>query len=176
MTWADVLVALTLAVAFWGGYRAGVVREAIGMLAIILAWVAAGAFAGTMSPALQKTLGLSPASAHLVGFWLVFLFTFAVTRAAGWALERVTAQPVLRIASGIGGGIVACAKALLVLWLVLFVALFFPIAKDVRAILKRSPTVETIEVLDRPAYAMLTASLPQRTHPFVRMFLDHHHL
>jgi uncharacterized membrane protein required for colicin V production len=176
MTWADGLVALTLAVAFWGGYRAGVVREAIGMVAIILAWVAAGAFAGTMSPALQKTLGLSPASAHLVGFWLLFLFTFAATRAAGWAFERVTAQPVLRIVSGIGGGIVACAKAVLVLWLVLFIALFFPIAKDVRTLLKRSPSVQMIEALDRPAYAMLTASLPPRTHAFVRMFLVHHHL
>jgi len=176
MTWADGLVALTLAVAFWGGYRAGVVREAIGMVAIILAWVAAGAFAGTMSPALQNILGLSPASAHLVAFWLLFLFTFAAARAAGWAFERVTAQPVLRIASGIGGGIVACAKAVLVLWLILFIALFFPIAKDVRTILKRSPSVEMIEALDRPAYAMLTASLPPRTHAFVRMFLDHHHL
>jgi uncharacterized membrane protein required for colicin V production len=176
MTWADGLVALTLAVAFWGGYRAGVVREAIGMVAIVLAWVAAGAFAGTMSPALQKTLGLSASSAHLVGFWLLFLFIFALTRAAGWALERVTARPVLRIANGIGGGIVACAKAVLLLWLVLFVALFFPIARDVRAILKSSPSVMSIEALDRPAYAILTASLPQRAHPFVRIILDHHHL
>jgi uncharacterized membrane protein required for colicin V production len=176
MTWADGLVALTLGVAFWGGYRTGVVLEAIGMLAIILAWVAAGALAGTMSPALQKTLGFSPASAHLVGFWLLFLLTFAATRAAGWAFERVTARPVLRIASGIGGGIVACAKATLALWLVLFVALFFPIAQDVRTILKSSPSVETIEALDRPAYAVLTASSPRRARPFVRVFLDHHHL
>ena len=27
MNWVDALVLLTLAVAFWGGYRAGVVRE-----------------------------------------------------------------------------------------------------------------------------------------------------
>jgi hypothetical protein len=33
-----------------------------------------------------------------------------------------------------------------------------------------------IEALDRPAYAMLTASLPPSNHTFVRMFLDHHHL
>ncbi len=106
----------------------------------------------------------------------MFLFTFAVTRAAGWAFERVTAKPVLRVVSGIGGGIVACAKAVLVLWLVLFIALFFPIAHDVRTILRNSPTVKIVEALDRPAYAMLTASLLPRTHAFVRMFLDHHHL
>jgi uncharacterized membrane protein required for colicin V production len=176
MTWVDGLVVLTLAVAFWGGYRSGIVREAIGLVAIILAWVAAGSLAGTMSPALQKSLGLSPAPAHLASFWLLFLFTFAATRALGWMLERVTAKPILRIVNGIGGGIVAAAKGVLALWLILFIALFFPVARDVRAILKNSPTVATIEALDQPAYAVLTASLPRRTRPFVRLFLDHHHL
>lgn len=176
MTWADGLVALTLAVAFWGGYRSGVVREAIGMLAIIFAWALAGAFAGAMGPALQGDFGLTPASAHLASFWLLFLFVFGATRALGWTIERVTAKPVLRVANGIGGGVVACAKAVLALWLVLFVALFFPIAPDVRATLKRSPTVEVIQALDGPAYAMLNAALPKRARPFVRIFLDHHHL
>jgi len=176
MTWADALVLLTLAVAFWGGYRSGVVREAIGMVAIIIAWALAGAFAGAMSPALEHSFGLSPASAHLASFWLLFLFVFGATRAAGWTIERLTARPILRVVNGLGGGVVACAKAVLALWLILFIALFFPISSDVRAVLKASPTVESIEALDRPAYAMLSASLPQRTRPFVRLFLDHHHL
>ena len=176
MTWADGLVLLTTAVAFWGGYRSGVVREAIGMVAIIMAWVLAGAFAGMMSPALERGLALSPAASHLVAFWLLFLFVFGATRAVGWAVERFTAAPILRAASGVGSGIVACAKAVLALWLVLFVALFFPIAKDVRATLAASPTVKAIAALDAPAYAMLEASLPVRARPFARAFLDHHHL
>jgi uncharacterized membrane protein required for colicin V production len=176
MTWADGLLALTLAVAFWGGYRSGVVREAVGMLAIILAWVLAGAFAGTMGPTFETHFGLSTASAHLVAFWLLFLFVFGAARAFGWVLERMTAQPVLRVASGIGGGFVACAKAVLALWLILFIALFFPIAPDVRATLARSPGVVAIEALDKPAYAMLSEALPRRTRPLVRLFLDRHHL
>jgi uncharacterized membrane protein required for colicin V production len=176
VTWADGLVVLTLAVAFWGGYRSGVVREAVGMLAIILAWALAGAFAGAMGPTFQAHFGLSPASAHLVSFWLLFLFVFGATRAAGWAVERVTARPVLKVASGIGGGFVACAKAVLALWLILFIALFFPVAPDVRATLSRSPSVVAIEALDKPAYAMLSASLPRRARPLVRLFLDSHHL
>ncbi len=176
MTWADGLVFLTLAVAFWGGYRSGVVREAIGMVAIIVAWALAGAFAGSMSPALEQGLGLSPASAHLAGFWLLFLFVFGVTRAAGWVVERFTGKPLLKVLSGVGGGIVACAKAVLALWLILFIALFFPIAKDVRVTLASSPTVKAIASLDGPAYAMLTASLPPRARPFAHLVLDHHHL
>ncbi len=174
-TWADWLVLLTLALAFWGGYRSGVVREAIGMAAVILAWVIAGALAGSMAGGVEQRTGLAPASAHLVAFWLLFLFVFALTRALGWALERILAVGVLKVVSGIGGGIVACAKAVLILWLVLFIALFFPMAPDVRTTLHRSPTVGLIESLDRPAYALLVASLPHRARPWAKLFLERHH-
>ena len=176
MTWADGLVALTLAVAFWGGYRSGMVREAIGMIALVAAWALAGASAGSMTPAMQAVLRVSPAAAHLAAFWLLFLFVFAATRAAGWLAERITAKPVLRVVNRIGGGMVACAKGVLALWLVLFVALFFPVAPEVRSTLRASPSVDVIETLDGPAYAMLTASLPGRARPFVRAFLNRHHL
>lgn len=176
MTWADVLVALTLAVAFWGGYRSGMIRELIGILSIIVAWALAGAFAGLLSETLQLRFALSAGAAHLSAFWLLFLVVFAATRALGWLVERFTALPLLRFASGIGGGIVACAKAILLLWLVLFVALFFPISRDVRATLRKSPSVETIEALDRPAFAMLNQSLPHNARPFADLILAHHHL
>lgn len=163
-------------VAFWGGYRSGAVREAIGLVSIIVAWIVAGSLAGSMTPAVQKSLGLAPASAHLAGFWLLFLFAYGVTRVLGWAAEHAIARPVLKMASGVGGGIVACAKAILALWLVLFVALFFPMAVDVRTTLRNSPTVKLIESLDSPAYAMMYASLPDRARPWARYFLRRHHL
>lgn len=176
MTWVDGFVVLTLGVAFWGGYRNGVIAEAIGMVAIIAAWVLAGGFAGMMAPAIGKTLGLAPASAHLASFWLLFLFAFAVTRALGWFAERSVSKPVLKVAGGVGGGLVASAKAVLALWLILFIGLFFPIAPDVRTTLRDSPSVRLIESLDKPAYAAIYASLPWRARPFAHLFLKNHHL
>ncbi|MDQ6823926.1 MAG: CvpA family protein [Candidatus Eremiobacteraeota bacterium] len=176
MTWADILVGLTLLVAFWGGYRSGVIREMIAILSIIVAWALAGAFASPLAGALQDRFALSPGSGHLAAFWLLFLVIFAGTRALGWLVERFTSLPLLRIASGIGGGVVACAKAILLMWLVLFIALFFPIARDVRATLRRSPSVTTIEALNRPAFAMLNQSLPRNARPFANLILAHHRL
>ncbi|MDQ6779616.1 MAG: CvpA family protein, partial [Candidatus Eremiobacteraeota bacterium] len=121
LTWADALVGLTLAVAFWGGYRSGVVRELIGVLAIVIAWATAGTFAGVLAATLQARYGLSPGAGHLAAFWLLFLVVFAATRLLGWLVERFAALPILRIASGVGGGFVACGKAVLLLWLVLFI-------------------------------------------------------
>src|ERR1700730_12675758 len=70
MTWADVLVGLTLLVAFWGGFRSGGIREMIAILSIIVAWALAGAFASLLSGALQDRFALSPGAGHLAAFWL----------------------------------------------------------------------------------------------------------
>ena len=176
MNWVDALVALTLGVAFWGGYRSGVVRELIGLAAIVLAWVLAGAFAGPFSDSLGAQLGTSVAVAHLIGFWLLFLVVFAAVRAAGWLLERATSLPIIKVVSGVGGGVVAAAKAVLLLWLILFVALFFPIAPDVRAAMRASPSARTIDALDAPAYAMLEGALPKPVRVVASSILKHHRL
>lgn len=176
--WPDLLVALTFIVAFWGGYRNGVIRELIDLGSIILAWVIAGSLAGVLAAGLAPAWRLQDATAHLIAFWILFLVAFVALRAAGWALEKFAKLPVLRIASGVGGGVVACAKAVLVIWLVLFVALFFPIAPDVRSALKASWSISTIELLDRPAIALLDKSLPfpWYTRPFIEPSLRRHHL
>lgn len=176
MNWVDALVALTLAVAFWGGYRAGVVRELIGLAAIVLAWVLAGAFAGPFSDSLGQQLGVSVAVAHLIGFWLLFLVVFAAVRALGWFLERVASLPIIKIVSGVGGGVVAAAKAVLLLWLLLFVALFFPISPDVRSAMRNSPSSRLIDSLDAPAYAMLEGALPKSVRIVAASILKHHRL
>jgi len=176
MNWVDGLVILTLAVAFWGGYRAGVVRELIGLAAIVLAWVLAGAFAGPFADSLAAAWGTSVAVAHLIGFWLLFLVVFAGVRALGWLLERFASLPIIKIVSGIGGGIVASAKAVLLLWFVLFVALFFPISSDVRDAMRNSSTARAIDALDTPVYAMLEGALPKPVRVVAAALLKHHRL
>ena len=176
MNWVDALVFLTLAVAFWGGYRAGVVRELIGLVAILVAWLLAGAFAGPFSDALGVQLGVSVAVAHLIGFWLLFLVVFAAIRAGGWLLEKIASLPIIKIVSGVGGGLVAAAKSVLLLWLLLFVALFFPISPDVRAAMRASPSARAIDAIDEPAYAMLESSLPRTVRVVAASILKHHRL
>ncbi|HEU5480295.1 MAG TPA: CvpA family protein, partial [Candidatus Tumulicola sp.] len=159
-----------------GGYRAGVVRELIGLAAILIAWLLAGAFAGPFSDSLGIQLGVSVPVAHLIGFWLLFLVVFAAVRAGGWLLEKFASLPIIKIVSGIGGGIVASAKAVLLLWLLLFVALFFPISADVRAAMRASPSARAIDALDTPAYAMLESALPRTVRVVAGSILKHHRL
>jgi membrane protein required for colicin V production len=176
MNWVDALVFLTLAVAFWGGYRAGVVSELIGLAAIVLAWVLAGAFAGPFADALGDQWSVSVPVAHLIGFWLLFLVIFAGVRAAGWLLERAASLPVIKIVSGIGGGLAAAAKAVLLLWVILFIALFFPISTDVRSALRASPSARVLDAMDVPVYAMLEGAMPRPVRVVTASILKHHRI
>jgi len=108
VNWVDALVFLTLAAAFWGGYRNGLVRELIGLAAVVLAWFAAVAFANPMSDWIATVWTLAPSVARVAAFWAVFLVVFVGVRAAGWLLERIAKLPVINIVSGIGGGLAAC--------------------------------------------------------------------
>jgi membrane protein required for colicin V production len=176
VTWVDVFVFLTLAVAFWGGYRSGAVRESLVLVSLLVALIVAGALAGSLGPFIHRSFGLPPASAHLASFWLLFLLVFTGMRLAGWAADRTLTEPALKVASALGGGLVACAKAVVILWLVLFTALFFPLAKDVRATLRASPTARWIEAINQPVYGLVIEGLPSQSRPFAQVILKHHHL
>ncbi|MBC5824232.1 MAG: CvpA family protein [Candidatus Eremiobacteraeota bacterium] len=176
MTWIDLLVAFTLGIAFWGGYSAGLVREVIGVVALAAGWAFAGLLAGTLASAFPPTWDLSGAIAHLVAFWTLFLVAFAAVRVAGMAAERLANLPLLKTLSGMGGGLVGAAKAAGLLWLLLFVALFFPIDSNLRRMLAASASVRAIESLNRPAIAMIERALPKPARPFARLVLRRHRL
>ncbi|HXW76389.1 MAG TPA: hypothetical protein VEJ20_03175, partial [Candidatus Eremiobacteraceae bacterium] len=95
---------------------------------------------------------------------------------AGWVLERAAKLPIVKVASGIGGGLVACAKAVLLLWCILFVALFFPISPEIRAALRASPSARTVDALDIPAYAMIEHAMPRPVRVVTDSILKHHRI
>ena len=176
MNWVDALVVLTLAAAFWGGFRNGLVHEFVGLAAVVLAWFAAASFASPTADWIAAQWALSPSLARVAAFWLVFLAVFVAVRAAGWLLDRVAKLPVINVASGIGGGLAACVKALVLLWAILFVALFFPMDNDVRSALKTSPSATFIASFDAPVTAAIDAALPKLARPVWHLVMRKHHL
>ncbi|HKW44878.1 MAG TPA: CvpA family protein [Candidatus Eremiobacteraceae bacterium] len=176
MNWVDALVVLTLAAAFWGGYRNGLVRELVGLAAVVLAWFGAAAFANPAAEWIAAQWGLAASVARVAAFWSVFLALFVAVRAAGWLLDRVAKLPVINIASGIGGGLASCVKALVLLWAILFVALFFPMDNDVRSALKTSPSATFIASFDAPVTAAIDAALPRLARPVWHVVMRKHHL
>lgn len=176
MNWVDTLVALTILAAFLGGYRNGVVRELIGLAAVVLAWFAAAAFAGAISDWFALEYNFAPSVARVAAFWSVFLATFVVVRTLGWLLERFTALPVISIASGVGGGLVASVKAVVLLWAILFIALFFPMDRQVRVALRASWSATLVESFDGPVISAIDAALPKFARPVWHVVMRNHRL
>jgi uncharacterized membrane protein required for colicin V production len=176
MNWVDLFIVLTLAAAFWGGYRNGIVREALLSVCLLIAWLVAGSLSGAASTLLQRSFHLAPASAHLATFWALFLAVFCVVRISGWAADRPLAGSRWSLLSRVGGGLVGCGEAVLALWLILFVGLFFPLAPDVHATLHASPSVRWIESIDQPVYGSIVGALPENLKPVGRFILTRHHL
>lgn len=174
MTYADWLALVTLAAAFAFGFRNGVLREVTGVAATAAGWFLGSVGAGLTGAALSGAFALDVGNAHLIAFWLLFLVAFVTVMALGTRLDRVEhARPAL-VLSSVAGGLAAALKAAFFLWAVLFVALFFPIRGDVRATLRRSPSVAFAQRFDRYVFDPFRASMPKWSHPAVDWIIRHH--
>ncbi len=71
---------------------------------------------------------------------IAYLAVFAI----GYVLERVAKLPVLGTINGVLGAVVGLGKALVFIWIVLYVALWFPLSGDFRADLHRSALASVI--------------------------------
>jgi membrane protein required for colicin V production len=176
VSWPDIFVFLTLVIGFWAGYRSGFFREASVLAALFLGLLVAGYLAGVLAAMLVFWRGLSPAALHLIAYWLLFLFVFAAVRALGYLLERIQLPSILGFISRICGGLVSCLKAAFALWLILFVALFFPMDKDVRAALRASPSARAIDSVNPGVNDVLEQATPALVRPLAALVLKHHRL
>jgi uncharacterized membrane protein required for colicin V production len=139
MTWIDVLAIATLAVAFYAGWRAGLVAEFFDLAALVSAALLATMWSGGFASGLPPTWPLSEASRHVIALWALFLLIYGVIRTLGWLFEHYFDWPGKHWIGRVGGGLIGAIKALLVLFAILYVALFFPIDRQVRDTLRASP-------------------------------------
>ena len=71
---------------------------------------------------------LGPGSAHVVGMFGTGLLTYVVILVVARLLGTIAKLPVLGIGNALGGALIGFAKGAILLWLVLFIALFFPLS------------------------------------------------
>ena len=107
MNWLDIVLLLVLVASVATSFHKGFTREAIGLIAVVLALLAGTWFYGTAGAFLLPYVS-SPTVAHFAGFFLVFfgvlLLGGLVSRVAGRFL-RVTGLTVFDHALGAGFGL-----------------------------------------------------------------------
>ncbi len=174
--WPDLLMAAIIAIAVVRGYLRGFVNELSGAVALFAALATPWFYNGAADGAIGAVTHLGSGSAHVIGMFLVGVITYAIVLIAAWMLDKFARLPGLGLVNGTGGALVGLAKGVVMLWLVLYIALFFPLSPDIRADLHRSTIAQVLtqpnERLDHTA----EATFPWFAQPFVKAYFKHHHV
>jgi membrane protein required for colicin V production len=174
VAWPDILIGAILLIALLKGYKRGFVLELAGAIALVLSFVTPWFYGGVFDAPLQQWAHLGPGSAHVVGMFAVGILTYIAVMLAARAINIVMKLPILGLGNALAGGAVGLLKGVAGVWIVLYVVLFFPLSRDIRADLHRSVLVQTIAQPNQRVDDAIIGTLPLFARPVVQPVFERH--
>lgn len=174
--WPDIVIIIVLAISTIKGYARGFVSELGGAVAVTGALVTPWFYNGAFDPQIEQVLHLGPGSAHVVGMFATGLGTYIAILIVARLLGRIAKLPLLGFGNALGGAVIGFAKGAILLWLILFVALFFPLSSDIRDSLHRSQLAPYLVTYDTQVDDAMLSTIPWFARPFVLPYFKRHHL
>ncbi len=172
--WPDLVIGAIAIIAGIKGFRRGFVKELGGAVALFLSILTPWFYNGALDGAISGITHLGPGSAHVIGMCLTGLITYAVLIAISMVLDKIARLPILGIFNAAAGTAIGLAKAAIFCWLVLYVALFFPLSPDIRADLHKSSLAAAVTAWDPTIDGMLYSTLPWFAKPVAEPFFKRH--
>lgn len=170
--WPDVVIIAVLAIAAIKGFARGLLSELGGVVAVLLALAAAFYYNGVFDAIFERTLRMNAGSADITGRVASALVVYAIIIGLLWLTSRYTNLPALGAGNAVGGGLVGFAKGAILLWIVLFIALLFPLSMQVRSDLHRSHLVAILSEQNQRVDDAIYSKLPDIAKPLVKPILD----
>jgi len=174
--WPDILIGVILVIAAFKGFSRGFVSELGGAVAVVAALITPWYYNGAFDPWLENTIRLGSGSAHVVGMFLTGFITYAIVLAISWVLNRFAKLPILNIGNSVGGAAIGFAKGAVLIWLVLFVALYFPLSPDIRRDLHDSRFASSFTGPDPTIDRAIETTVPWFARPFLIPYFQRHHV
>jgi uncharacterized membrane protein required for colicin V production len=176
VAWPDFVIAIVLGIATFKGYSRGFVSELGGAIAVTAALVTPWFYNGAFDAQIGAITHLGPGSAHVIGMFATGLGTYVAVLIAARLLGTIAKLPLLGLGNSIGGAVIGFAKGAILLWLVLFIALFFPLSPDIRGDLHQSRLAPYLVAYDAPIDDAILSTIPWFARPFVMPYFKRHHL
>jgi len=173
-SWPDLLIAFVVVIGAFMGLRQGFVAALTGFVAVAIAVLAAFRYDGAWDGWVTSLTHIRPGSAHVVAMALFAIAAYAITVAVGMVFARIVKLPGLNIVNALLGAVVGVFEATALLWLVLYVALFFPLPSDLRDDLHRAPLVASLTAPNAQVDDEVKSLLPWIVRPFAGPFFDRH--
>jgi membrane protein required for colicin V production len=174
--WPDVVIALIVAGATIKGFSRGFVAELTGIVALVAGFVAPWWYNGAADGQIQSVTHLPDGQAHIVGMVLTGIFAYVVVLVVAAILGRIAKLPIIGTGNALGGALVGIVKGAVVVWLLLFVALFFPLSPQVRGQLRDARLVGYFTAFDDVAGTAIERYAPPFVQPVVAPLLQRHQL
>lgn len=176
VAWPDVAIVIVLAIATFKGYSRGLVSELGGAVAVTAALVTPWFYNGRFDPQIEALAHVGPGSAHVIGMFATGLVTYVVILIVARVLGTVAKLPLLGLGNAVAGAVVGFLKGSVLLWLVLFIALFFPLAPDIRSSLHQSRLAPYLVTYDTQIDDALLATIPWFARPLLMPYFRRHRL
>ena len=176
MTWPDLVIGFIALLFALKGWKRGFVAEIGGFIALAAAIWAAIHYPGTLDPFFRDFVHLGDGSAHVVGMVVFALIVYVALMVISSMLSRIAKLPVIGLGNGLGGALVGVAKSLVGVWVVLYVLLFFPLTRDIRADFHNSMLVAFVTQENPQIDAFLRGTMPWFVRPMVAPLFARHHV
>jgi len=174
--WPDLVIAAIILFATYKGFSRGFVSELGGAVAIVVGLVAPRYYNGSADALIDHWTKFGLAASHAVGMFLTGVFAYVVVLAIAAVLNRVAKLPILGLGNALAGGLVGLLKGAVLIWLVLFVALFFPLTPPVRDALHRSRLAPYFTTFNGAIDSALEFATPPFAKPWLQPYFDRHRL
>lgn len=174
MTWPDIAIVAILLIGALKGFKRGLISEIGGFIAIVLAFWSALHYNGAFDAPIVSLTKASEGSAHVIGMIAFGMAIYIILLALSLALGMFAKLPVLGGLNNLLGIPVGLVKAAILVWAIVYVALFFPLTADVRSDLRSSTLVHYATEPDAQVDAAVVSAMPWFARPFVEGFLKGH--
>jgi uncharacterized membrane protein required for colicin V production len=176
IAWPDLIALAILVIGGARGYLRGFVWELTGMIALVVAIVAAFLYPGTWDATIASWTHLGPGSVRVIAMAAFAAVAYTLVLIVGALLGRVAKLPLVNIINAILGALVGFLKAGVLLWVLVFVALYFPLSQDLRNDMSHSYIVGLLEGPNGQIDSYAKKSLPWFARPFSNGIFSRHHV
>ena len=174
LSWPDILIAAILTIVTLKGFKRGFILELSGAVALILSLITPWFYNGVIDKPLQTLIHVGPGAAHVIALFCVGLGTYVAVMIIARVLNAVAKLPVIGLGNALAGAAVGLLKGCVFVWLLLYVALFFPLSREIRGDFHRSALVNAFTRPDPGIDERISRTLPWFARPLLAPVFERH--
>jgi uncharacterized membrane protein required for colicin V production len=176
LNWADAAIFIVLAIATFKGFRRGFVRELGGLVAIAAGLIAPWYYNGSADAQIEAATKFSAGAAHVTGMVLTGIFAYVVVIVLAAILNRIAKLPILGTINALAGAAAGLVKGAIFCWVVLFIALFFPLTPPIRTALHQSVFAGFVDGVNAFVDLAIVNVIPSFAKAYVLPIFAGHHV